>query len=49
MVRKHYVLKEVLWNTVPDRDKNLKSLDEFKQQIKMSKPATCTCKLRKAY
>ena len=31
------------WNTVPNRYKNLNSLDEFKQQIKI----TCTCKLCK--
>ena len=39
----------IIWNTVPNRYKNLNSLDKFKQQIKMWKPTTCTCKLSKAY
>ena len=39
----------IIWNTVPNRYKNLNSLDKFKQQIKMWKPTTCTCKLREAY
>ena len=39
----------IIWNTVPNRYKNLNSLDKFKQQIKMWKPTTCTCKLCKAY
>ena len=38
----------VTWNTVPNRYKNLNSLDRFKQQIKMWKPTTWTCKLCKA-
>ena len=38
----------IIWNTVPNRYKNLNSLNEFKQQIKMRKPTTCTCKLCKA-
>ena len=37
----------IIWNTVPNRYKNLNSLDEFIQQIKMLKATTCTCKLRK--
>ena len=37
-----------IWNTVPNRYQNLNSLDKFKQQIKMWKPVTCTCKLYKA-
>ena len=39
----------IIWSTVPNRYKNLNSLDKFKQQIKMWKPTTCTCKLCKAY
>ena len=39
----------IIWNKVPNRHKNLNSLDKFKQQIKMWKPATCTCKLCEAY
>ena len=38
----------IIWNIVPNRYKNLDSLDKFKQ-IKMCRPTTCTCKLRKAY
>ena len=34
-----------IWNPVPNRYENLKSLDRFKQEIKIWKPATCTCKL----
>ena len=33
----------------PNQYKNLNSLGKFKQQIKMRKPTTCTCKLCKAY
>ena len=39
----------IIWNTVPNRYKNLNSLDKFKQQIKMWKPTTSTYKLCKAY
>ena len=39
----------IIWDTVPNHYKNLNSLDKFKQQIKMWKPTTCTCKLCKAY
>ena len=39
----------LIWNTVPNRYKNLSSLEEFKQQLKTWKPTTCTCKLCKAY
>ena len=35
----------IIWNTVPYRYKNLNSLGEFKQQIKMWKSTTCTWKL----
>ena len=38
----------ITWNTVPNRYKNLTSLDKFNQQIKMWKQTTCTCKLCKA-
>ena len=38
-----------IWSTVPNRYKNLNSLDKFKQQMKMCEPTTCTCKLCKAY
>ena len=39
----------IIWNIVPKRYKNLNSLDKFKQQIKMWKPTTCTCKLCQTY
>ena len=39
----------IIWNTAPNRYRNLNSLDKFKQQIKMWKPRTSTCKLCKAY
>ena len=39
----------IIRNTIPNRYKNLNSLDKFKQQIKMWKPTTCTCKLCKVY
>ena len=35
----------LIWNTVPNHYKNIKSLEEFKRQIKTWKPTTCTCKL----
>ena len=35
----------IIWN--PNRYENLNFLDKFKQQIKMWKPTTCTCKLCK--
>ena len=35
----------IIWNTY--RYKNLNSLDKLKQQIKMWKPTTCTCKICK--
>ena len=34
-----------IWNPVPNRYEYRNSLDRFKQQIKIWKPATCTCKL----
>ena len=49
MVRKHCFKGSIIWNTVPNRYKNLNSLDKFKQQIKMWKPTTSTCELCKAY
>ena len=36
----------IIRNSIPNWYKNL---DKFKQQIKMWKPTTCTCKLCKAY
>ena len=39
----------IIWSTTPNRFENLNSLDKFKQQIKMWKPTTCTCKLCKVY
>ena len=44
-----YFKGSTIWNTVPNRYKNLNSLDKFKQQIKMCKPTTYTSKLCKAY
>ena len=41
--------RSIMYNIVPNRYKNLNPLDKFKQQIKMWKPTTCTCKLCKAY
>ena len=43
-----YFKGSIIWNTVPNRYKNVNSLDKFKQQIKMRKPTRCTCKLCKA-
>ena len=37
----------IIWNTVPNRYRNLNSLDKLKQQFKMWKTTTYTCKLRK--
>ena len=44
-----YFKGSTIWNTVPNRYKNLNSLDKFKQQIKMCKPTAYTSKLCKAY
>ena len=49
MVRKHCFKGSIIWNTAPNRYKNLNSFDKFKQQIKMWKPTTYTCELCKAY
>ena len=38
MVRKHCFKGSTVWNTVPNRFKNLNFLYKFKQQIKMWKP-----------
>ena len=38
----------ILWNTVPNRYKNVECLDKFILQIKMWKPTTCTWELCKA-
>ena len=40
--------ENIVWNVVTNRYKNLTSLDEFKQQIKMWKATTCTSELCKA-
>ena len=40
--------ESMIWYRFPNRYKNLNSLDKFKQQIKMWKRTTCTCKLCKA-
>ena len=39
----------IIWSKTPNRFENLNYLDKFKQQIKMWKPTTCTCKLCKVY
>ena len=39
----------IIWNTGPSHYKNLNSLGKFKQQIKIRKPTTCTCKIYKTY
>ena len=41
--------RSIIQNAVPNRYENLSCLDKFKQQMKMWKPTTCTCKLCKAY
>ena len=41
-----YFKGSIIWNTVPNRYKNLNSLDKFKQQIKMWKPTTVGGKFR---
>ena len=35
----------LIWNTVPNKFKNLGNIDDFKKHIKDWKPTTCSCKL----
>ena len=37
----------LLWNNIPNKYKNLNSLEEFKSQIKQWNPTTCSCKICK--
>ena len=41
--------RSIIWNPVPNRHINLIFLNKFKQQIKMWKSTTYTCKLCKGY
>ena len=34
----------LFWNKIPNKYKNLISLEEFKSQIKQWDPSTCSCK-----
>ena len=38
-----------MWNLLPKQIKELKSLDEFKSEIKMWKPKKCPCYLCKEF
>ena len=35
----------LIWNTVPNKIKNIGNIEEFKKHIKEWKPTTCSCKL----
>ena len=37
----------LLWNKIPNKYKNLNSLEELKSQIKQWDPTTCGCKVCK--
>ena len=38
-----------IWNILPDRLKNVNSIQAFKMQIKKWKPENCPCRLCKVY
>ena len=38
-----------IWNILPDRLKNVNSIEAFKMQIKKWKPENCPCRLCKVY
>ena len=38
-----------IWDIVPEEFKNKKSLNNFKESIKMWVPTNCTCRLSKLY
>ena len=35
----------LIWNTVPNKFKNIDNIENFKKHIKDCKPTTCSCKL----
>ena len=35
----------LIWNTVPNKIKNVDNIEDFKKHIKGWKPTTCSCKL----
>ena len=35
----------LIWNTVPNKIKNIGNIEDFKKHIKEWKPITCSCKL----
>ena len=35
----------LIWNTVPNKIKNIGNIEDFKKHIKEWKPTTCSCKL----
>ena len=35
----------LIWNTVPNKIKNIDNIEDFKKHIKEWKPTTCSCKL----
>ena len=47
--RKHINLRPRIWNLVPDRLKQLNSIDSFKIEIKGWQPEICPCRLCKTY
>ena len=40
-----YFKGSLIWNIVPNKFKNLDSIEDFKEHIKYWKPVTCSCKL----
>ena len=35
----------LIWNTIPNKFKNIDNIEDFKKHIKDWKPTTCSCKL----
>ena len=35
----------LIWNTVPNKVKNIDNIEDFKKHIKEWKPTACSCKL----
>ena len=35
----------LIWNTIPNKFKNIDNIEDFKNRIKDWKPITCSCKL----
>ena len=42
-----YFKRGLLWNNIPNKYRNLNSLEEFRNQIKQWNPTTCSCKICK--